>query len=258
MNSIELKNKPLVEAIFEIRWALQQKAPGMALDPHYRLLLGRLYDKLQTQYPEHEQLETANIPDEMAGHVVQHRFRAGPNDWPLVQLGPGVFTVNDTHKYKWADFRARVVDGRAKLYDAYPKPEELRVENLTLRYIDAVELDYQASSVFDFLQDKLKVSILLPKDLFQGTGVQPVPQHFLSHQMYRSTEPPGVIQLRFATGQQSGKAALIWETAFQSASEDLPTMPGGCEAWLDQAHTLVNDWFFKMIEGDLYRRFRGE
>jgi hypothetical protein len=39
---------------------------------------------------------------------------------------------------------------------------------------------------------------------------------------------------------------------------DLPKMPEGFEAWLDHAYTLVNDWFFKMIEGDLHRRFSGE
>ncbi|WP_407951062.1 TIGR04255 family protein, partial [Parvibaculum sp.] len=118
MSYPELKYKPLVEAIFEIRWKIHQKVPGITADPHYRLLLGRLYDRLQSQYPEHEQLETANIPDEMSGHLPQHRFRTGPNDWPLVQLGPGICTVNDTSKYKWEDYRGRVVDAKVKLFDA--------------------------------------------------------------------------------------------------------------------------------------------
>ena len=34
-----LKNKPLVEAIFELRWELQEPAPGMKIDPHYNLNL---------------------------------------------------------------------------------------------------------------------------------------------------------------------------------------------------------------------------
>ena len=258
MSHAELRNKPLVEAIFEMHWALQQKAPGVALDPHYRLLLSRLYDRLLTTYPEHEQLDAARLPEEMAGHAVQHRFRTAKDDWPLVQLGPGVLTVNDTHKYKWEDFCARLMDVQGKLYAAYPDPNELRVESLFLRYIDAVDLDYPSSSVFQFLQDKLKISISLPQNLFENTNVEALPQHFESRQMYRSTRPLGVINLRFATGQWSNEPALIWETTIQSAGPDLPKMPEGFEAWLDQAHTLVNDWFFKMIEGDLYRRFSGE
>lgn len=258
MSSRELKNKPLVEAIFEMRWALQQKGPGVAIDPHYRLLLGRLYDRLQTEYAEHQQLETANIPDEMASHVVQHRFRVAEDDWPLVQLGPGIFTVNDTSKYRWEDYRARVTDAQSKLYDAHPKASELQIENLTLRYIDAVECDHQSSSVLDFLNDKMNVSISLPPDLFEKTGVEQLPQRFQMHHMYRSTKPAGVIQIRFATGQRDGKPALIWETMCQSAGDDLPRMPDGFEAWLDESHALVNDWFFKLIDGDLLRRFSGE
>lgn len=258
MSSSELKNKPLVEAIFEIRWKLQQKLPGIASDPHYHLLLGRLYDRLQLQYPEHEQLETVNIPDEMSGHIPQHRFRVAQNDWPLVQLGPGICTVNDTAKYKWEDFRTRVVDAKSKLLDAYPKPADLRVENLTLRYIDAVELDYEKKCVFDFLRQDLKTTVLLSPNLFQGTDVEPLPQHFQSQQRYRSKKPLGIIQLRFSTGQRSDKPALIWETTVQAAGTEVPDMANGFEPWLDQAHALANDWFFKMIDGRLYKEFKGE
>ena len=34
----ELKNKPLVEAILEIRWKLRGASPGPQTDPHYKLL----------------------------------------------------------------------------------------------------------------------------------------------------------------------------------------------------------------------------
>ena len=78
-----------------------------ALDPHYRLLLGRLFDRFQKDYPVHEQLPTASLPDDMVGQVVQHRFRVAKDDWPLVQVGPGVFTVNDTQHYTWTDFEQR-------------------------------------------------------------------------------------------------------------------------------------------------------
>lgn len=80
-----LKNKPLVEAIFELRWDLQEPVPGIKIDPHYKLLIGRLYDKLNDEYPYHEQLPIAAMPDEILGHVVQHRFRRNKDEWPLIQ-----------------------------------------------------------------------------------------------------------------------------------------------------------------------------
>jgi len=65
-----LKNKPLAEAIFELRWELQELASGMKIDPHYKIIVGRIYDKVSNEYPFHEQLPTASMPDEITGYVV--------------------------------------------------------------------------------------------------------------------------------------------------------------------------------------------
>jgi uncharacterized protein (TIGR04255 family) len=82
---IELKNKPLVEAIFEIRWELEKSNLGL-IDPNYKLIIGRIYDKLKAEYPYYEQLPTANIPDGIAEYITQHRFRTAENSWPLIQI----------------------------------------------------------------------------------------------------------------------------------------------------------------------------
>jgi uncharacterized protein (TIGR04255 family) len=254
----ELKHKPLVEAILEIRWKLQGTAPGPQVDPHYKLLLGRLFDRMNKDYPEHEQLEAAKIPDELVGHVVQHRFRVAGNAWPLVQIGPGIFTVNSTADYKWPDFRPRVISAIEKLYDAHPKIGDLKITNIILRYIDAVDFNYPGDNVFDFLRDKLKMSVLLPDSLFTDTGVENKPTNLICHYSFNCERPQGIINIRFATGQKNHIPAVIWETAVESSGDDLPELPGGFEVWLDAAHTITRDWFFKMIEGELERRFSGE
>jgi uncharacterized protein (TIGR04255 family) len=254
----ELKNKPLVEAILEIRWQLRGAPPAPQIDPHYKLLLGRLFDRMRKDYPEHEQLPTANVPDELVGHVVQHRFRVAANSWPLVQVGPGVFTVNSTADYKWLDFRPRVLSAVERLYDAHPKLEELKITNLILRYIDAVQFDYTNENIFDFLRDKLKFSVTLPDNLFQGTAVEKRPAGFTWQTAFKSETPRGLINIRFATAQKDNGPALVWETTVESAGDDLPEMLRGFDVWLDAAHEITDDWFFKMIEGELERRFSGE
>src|SRR3989338_2714408 len=98
-----LSNKPLVEAILEIRWALQG-FPNIQTDPHYKILLGRLFDRISSVYQKHQPLPAASIPDEMAGYIVQHQLRIRENDWPLVQVGPGIITLNETAAYTWDDF----------------------------------------------------------------------------------------------------------------------------------------------------------
>lgn len=254
----ELKNKPLVEAILEVRWKLQGPPRGPQTDPHYKLLLGRLFDRMRGDYPEHEELQTASLPDELVGHVVQHRFRVAANSWPLVQVGPGIFAVNSAADYTWSDFRPRVLSAIQRLYDAHPKTEDLKIANLVLRYIDAVNHDSGTHNVLDFLKDKLKLSISLPNALFEGTHVQSKPSGLTWQCSFRCEEPKGMVTVRFATGQRDGAPAVIWETTVESAGEDLPEMPTSFESWIDAAHEITDDWFFKMIEGELERRFSGE
>jgi uncharacterized protein (TIGR04255 family) len=35
-------------------------------------------------------------------------------------------------------------------------------------------------------------------------------------------------------------------------------MPKGFANWIDAAHAITDDWFFKLIEGELERRFSGD
>lgn len=253
-----LKNKPLVEAIFEMRWELQGKPPGPQIDPHYKLLLGRLYDRMLDEYPEHEQLQTASVPDEIVGHIVQHRFRTKPGGWPLIQIGPGILTVNSTNEYTWDDFRSRVLVSVSKFFDAHPKESDLKITNLLLRYIDAVNFDFKNNNVFNFLNDKLKLSVSLPNNLFIGTGIENKPNSFTWQSSFDCQIPKGLVNIRFATAQKNNIPAVVWETIVESIGEDLPEMPKSFDAWLDSAHDITDDWFFKMIEGELQRSFSGE
>ena len=252
-----LKNKPLVEAILEVRWSLEQKGPDLFVDPHYRLLLARLYDRLSTEYPEPEELPIAAIPDEVTSYAVKHRFRHVANGWPLIQVGPGILTLNETSNYTWPDFRTRSIAVVGKLFEAHPKPDELRVRSLLLRYIDAVDLDYSKEDVFLFLSEKLKVSIAMPGNLFEGTGVSSLPARLALDSSFRTAKPQGMVNVRFVTGQIKGKGALIWETQVHS-DDALPELPEGFDNWIDAAHGIAHDWFFKLIDGELKRRFSGE
>jgi len=251
-----LKNKPLVEVIFEIRWDLQEPAPGMKIDPHYKILIGRLYDRLKDEYPFHEQLPTATIPDEIAGYVVQHRFRKNKDMWPLIQVGPGIITLNDTEGYVWEDFEKRIRHMLDVLFEAYPDSNNnLRVNWLLLRYIDAVDFDYNKGNIFYFLKKNLKINITIYEKLFEETGVSSLPLGFDLKFSFAATKPKGAVHLRFIRGKRKNVDALIWETHVQSVGDDVPKNKDQISAWVVDAHTLTDDWFFKMIEGELLRRF---
>jgi uncharacterized protein (TIGR04255 family) len=251
-----LKNKPLVEAIFEVRWELQEPAPGMKIDPHYKILIGRIYDRVRDEYSFHEQLPTATMPDEIAGYVVQHRFRKDRDKWPLIQIGPGIITLNDTEGYVWEDFGKRIRHMVDILFEAYPDADNnLRINWLLLRYIDAVNFNYGEDNIFSFLRKNLKVNIDMYEKLFEETGVGNLPLGFDLRFSFPATKPKGAAHLRFVRGKKKDVDALIWETQVQSIGDDAPKDKDQIIDWGAGAHILTDDWFFKMIEGELLRRF---
>ncbi len=251
-----LKNKPLIEAIFELRWELQEQSPGVKIDPYYKILIGRIYDRVKSEYPFHEQLPTVMMPDEIAGYVVQHRFRKGKDIWPLIQIGPGIITLNDTEGYVWENFEKRISPVLDTLFKAYPDAKNnLKVNGLLLRYIDAVDFDYEKGDIFDFLKDKMKMNIEIHEKLFEKTGVSKLPLGLDLKFSFPSTKPKGAVHIRFVRGKRKNADALLWETIVQSAGEDIPKVKEEIATWVKVAHNLTDDWFFKLIEGELLRRF---
>jgi uncharacterized protein (TIGR04255 family) len=257
MPSQKLSQAPLLEAILEIRWKLVEQAPGVATDPKYKVLVGRLYDRLEKTYPFHEPLPTSSMPDEMLGYIVQHRFRTAENQWPLVQVGPGVVTLNETENYNGDDFEKRSRDLFKCLLDAYPDAaHSLTITSLQLRYIDAVLFDFDHNDIFSFMADNLKIAISWPQAIFQDAPIKSSPAGFHLLFDFPTTNPKGVIRLRFARGTRQNHDALIWETIVQSNETDIPEVPDGFEQWLTDAHTLTHNLFFKLIEGPLEASFR--
>ncbi len=255
MDHPKLKNKPLVEAMIDVRWQLQQSPLGGTLDPHYTILLGRLFDRLKSDYPQHELTPMASFPEHMAGQTAQHRFRPRPNAWPVVQVGPGVATLNSTAEYVWEDFRPRAIDVIQKLYESHPSPSDLKIETLALRYIDAVPFDPSNEDAIDFLRKKMNVGISLPQGVFNGQEIDKRPAHLLLQSTFPCNKPKGAMRVGFATGQRDMDPSLFWETQVQSTGLELPEIPNKFPSWIDEAHAVTGDWFFQLISGELQRSF---
>lgn len=252
----KLPRKPLAEAIFEAHWALKAgDAPEMQRDPHYKFLLGGLFSAIKPKYPHHEELPVASVPEEMAAHVVQHRFRAKPNGWPLVQVGPGVFTVNETEGYEWEHFEKAINEGIQTLIDSYPSRQDLKFETLTLRYINAVPLNPETDDVLAFLSNKMGTIMSFPNTIFERQIVRPRPLEITSQFVFPCEKPHGVLILKFGTGRRGVQPALVFELWFMSKGAHVPTMPDGFSEWARAAHRVVEDSFFELIAGSLEEEF---
>jgi uncharacterized protein (TIGR04255 family) len=253
MATTVLKRKPLVEAILEIKWRLATQPITPAIDPNYRLFVGRFHDRVINRFPIHEILQTAAIPEGMAPHLVQYRFRSKNDGYPLLQIGPGILTLNDTDSYVWDEFESQANWALSKLIETFP--EQIVFDSLTLRYIDGVEVDFSKESVTSFLKDKLKVGVSFPDPFFESGQVEPSPTGFVLQSSFKSHTPEATVQVKFAKGKVKEKDALVWETVVASLRTELPNLPEQFPRWLFDAHTITHDWFFKLIEGELLRRF---
>src|SRR6266702_4375605 len=130
-----LPNKPLAEAIFELRWDLPQSPinPAMHTDPNYKLLVGTLYDKVKDRFSFHESLPASALPEEIVNYIVQHRFRTeSVTGWPIIQLGSGILTFNETQNYHWNTFEPNLNFAVGSLYEAYPS-KNLNIKEVALR-----------------------------------------------------------------------------------------------------------------------------
>ena len=170
-----LNNPPLVEVIFELHWQLQQPQEGPP-EQNYGIIAGRMYEKLQAEYPFHEPLPPASMPTDIAAYMVQHRFRKGENEWPLIQVGPGIVTLNQTKDGFRRDVFHRGIRSLAQtLLSIYPESQKPRCSRLMLRYIDAVDFDYQTGNISEYISRTLKTDLIVKSTLFEDTGVSAAP-----------------------------------------------------------------------------------
>lgn len=133
----------------------------------FNLLTGILYDKISNEYSFPVNLVPDFIPLESSPYAIRTQFRKEKEQWPLVQVGPGILTVNDTELYVWEDFQERIIYVLKCLFESFSKlSKKIQIESLILRYIDAFDFDYNSSDVYEFMQKKLKLQITLTPKLF--------------------------------------------------------------------------------------------
>lgn len=256
MSEQALKNPPLIEALVEINWELKEVTPMGKYDPNYQFLLGVFHNNIKKDYPFYEKLPASNIPDDVTGSVVKHRFRKDKDDWPLVQIGPGVITINETEKYDTFDsFKPKACDVVKLLFDSYPNKDELNITGLKLRYIDAIECDYSKEDILEFISNKMHIKSEMPSFLFVDDKVEKLPISYSSKASFRCNKPPGVASFSIASGHKLKRRAIIWNQIFESTQEDVPNMPDEFDTWIQLAHDIVLAWFDGVINGKLKEEF---
>jgi uncharacterized protein (TIGR04255 family) len=257
----DLPNKPLVEAIFELRWAISDSDGGNPpRDPGFRIALGRYYDVVKANYPVVVDLPSAQVPEEMTAYSVRHQFRVKEEQWPLTQIGPGILTVNDTAGYTWADFRRRIGSAVDAIFEAYPAEIHPFIPaRVQLRYIDAIPYAPDEMSPVGFIDTALHTEIRADPLMFQGSSGIETAREVRLHLTYSLADPKGEGQLIFASGRHREKGpSIILETIVRSQGENAPSSEEEIKQWVDTAHVVTSRWFFTLCRGQLLRSFEEE
>lgn len=240
---------PLVEVVFELRWGAVEKR-GSEVDFTFpesdvRFFAGQFHKVATEQgFPIHEVLQHQL---NMVPHAVVDRYRPGVGEWPCLQTGLGIFTVNQLNDgYDWKPFRESVLEGLAILDKGHPDGLSGIVPRyVELRYIDGLIFG-DGEKPLVFMRDKLELSFDIPKKLLESTRVTPQPRHIALAYGLPSSSPAGVIHLDIKEAQINGRPGFAATTTVRSAGSDCPKL-SHIEAWLEEAHALQLESFHALV-----------
>ncbi len=222
----------------------------MFVDPHYRILVGRAFDAFKKDYPVDEPQMAASAPESVVAGFVQYRWRKVKNGWPLVQLGPGLFTYNEGDSYKWATFRKGITDGYEKFLQIHPDTSQLKIANITIRYINAFPFNFEQKNVFSFLNKTMDIDINLPEQLHDEKVFGSNPNGFEFGFGYPLIKDGTSLKTSIKKGRKSGKPALIWDIVINKEIGG-PLDIDSFNSWLDDANNVATECYKSLIGVEL-------
>jgi uncharacterized protein (TIGR04255 family) len=256
-----LKKKPLKEALLEVRWLKEPSGDGPEpRDRHYPLFLGRLQERLSTGFPFPEPLPAAELPDNVGAFIVRYRFRPSAEGWPVIQVGPGIATLNFTEAYDWETFLRYSRDFFSNIAETYSAVAKAPPEfsSIILRFINAFPFSFEEENAFEFLRTKLNTGVKLPDGVAQSPQARRNPAEIQIAANFPLLKQAGSATLHIGSGKTDGQPAIILDLRAIVKGGGTPQTAETSIVWISEAHDLIENWFFSLIEGDLYTAFGGD
>ena len=241
----KLPKAPLKEVIFEIRWDLEvDKNTNMETDSGLEMAAGQLRGLLKETFPEYVRKVDAVFPIGLFKYQPIHQFWKSEKEWPVIQLGPGILTVNSTEKdYEWGIYADNIKKAVDYLIDAYEG--NLSFNMISLRYLDSVKVSgYDFKDWHTFLDNNLNFNI---QNNFESNGRL---ARFHCEQVFDIAE--GQLHVAVSSGKSDEEDALVWQSAVYKVGslqrEEL-------SEWIDSAHTVNSNLFRNFTKAPFYASF---
>lgn len=240
----KLPNAPLLEVIFEIRWQIQNKEDFA----DFQYLHGDLYSILKDKYPLRKSLFPPEFPLEAMNGAPVYRFRDGENGYPLIQIGPGILTLNVTDdRYYWEEFRDEIQYLLEAFQNVYSKSKNLKfVPSLT--YVDFYKIDFTEKNPIDYINQNFNVKI--EQSFINPNTSYNKELNFLFDYKLKND----LLSINFRNGDVGEKKGIILQSKVRGASMSYGF--GNLSQWIDEAHETLSSMFKRITNEELYKTFK--
>jgi uncharacterized protein (TIGR04255 family) len=245
---IKLPKAPLQEVIFEVKWDLDINPQANQLyDSGIEAAVGQLKSAVKDHFPVFKRRYPIDFPVQMLNYQVIYQYWKSEQIWPVLQLGPGIFSINDTDKeYTWSGtFFPLLKKSLSWLEDSYEK--HLNYISSSLRYIDIIKIkDYNFTNWKDFVSNNLNFSF---QNNFNTRGDLKLFQFSQVFDIGDSTD----LQVIISNGRDAeNNEILIWENNIISNQKlDITELI----KWVESAHRSTSELFIELCSKDLYDSF---
>jgi len=258
------ENAPLIEVVFEMRWGKaarlkqgESEVVGLQFPNQEQNFFPGLF-RSEIDKKGYSCVEEANPAIQMMPHVVKHRFRKSPNQWPCYQIGLGVFTANQVNEgYTWESYVETVNEGLKVIDTSHPDSlKGLSPLGIELKYQDGFVFEASETPV-SFLVKKMNIGFSLNEQFLLNPSLEDkIHGNSISFQM-NSKKPEGVLIIQLLEGTISGKPGFIMDTTLRSADKNCPKFTlDSINKWLIDAHDIHKHAFKTLISPTLAATFK--
>lgn len=247
------KKYPLVEAIFELRWG--EVTPGNFNYSNHGASGDVFLQKFTMQamkagYEHVEKVVNSNLSP--LPHRAHYRFRKQEGQWPCLQIGLGVFTVNQiAEEYTKATFLKDIEDGINAWRSTLGSDIEDVLDTLTiiLRYQDFFPEQEERTEV-QKLSDSFGIDIKFPEQFSNSVDrINNIDLSF-SIKCERPEASMANVSLRNAlSGNQKGILAdtVVFTKYNALVQSNNPDIRMSITKWIEEAHQFQIDTFKQLM-----------
>lgn len=198
-------------------------------------------------------------------YSVERRFFRGPEQqFPIWQIGPGIFAANESAGYEWQAYKKHALEGSSLLMSSYPNLHSFPWQPtlLELRYIDSIGAEYIShQDLVRFVNESTPLRVQMPQ--------------FFSTNGFGTTESAQFVFTFPVKGKRNTTFAMILGNAMISGvktimlqskvvtkgdgiqiGKSLAEQRNYLAGWLEDSHKLTSQFFKSFIGDSLMERFR--